>query len=222
MLSRFLAASALLAAFNVSALTVENLGAPDSVAVHDGIATFRMAVVDESFRRVPGLAFRFETDPSCGSFDGASVVEGSTDEYGVANAGMFFGLAPTLACDTRFTVAGLAEAVDLSVHVFDPERLVLVVTPSAIETEVNQRFEFRVEAYESGFRVNAFPTNGEVSTSPSGATASLLWSQLGLNSGVLKVGMLANGKPGKYEITVPYYNLLVTLPITQRVSTGSR
>ena len=222
MLPRLLASFVALVAFDASAVTVEDFGAPDSVALYDGIGFFRVRVVDDNYAGIPGLVYRFETDPACGSYDGVSVVEGTTDADGVANAGMFFGHAVTLACDTRFTVDGVADPVDLSVHVFDPDRVVLVVTPPAIETEVNQRFEFRVQAYESGFPVNAFPHRGEVSTSPSGATATLLWTQLALNTGDLKAGMLANAKPGKYEITLFYYNTQVVLPVTQRVSTGSR
>ena len=222
MFRRLLAAASVFISFNACALAVEPFGAPDSVALYDGIAFFRVRVVDENHTGVAGVPFRFQTDPGCGSFDGAPAVEGVTDEYGVANAGMFFGRAVTLACDTDFTADGLAQAVDMSVHVFDPARVVLYLTPQAIETEVDQAFEFRVEAYESGFPVNAFPTGGEVGVAPTGATSTLLWTQLALNSGVLRAAMLANGKPGKYDVTVFYYNNRVTLPITQRMSTGSR
>lgn len=222
MFARLLVAAAA-AAFssNVFAVAVEDW-APDSVAAGETIGWFQARVSDDAGNGLAGVAYRFETDPACGAFAGASSVEGVTDELGVASAGSFTGLAVALSCATRVWVEGVAAPTDLSVHVFDPDRVVFTVTPAAVEAEVNQRYSFQVAASESGFPVNAVPLGGSASTAPSGATGTFVEAIVALNSGIARIVMLANGKPGKYEITLEYHSVRAVVPVTQRVSTGAR
>jgi len=213
MLAPFLVA----ASVGAQAATLFSWGAANSVALGTTVLSFAARVEDDQFAPIAGLRFLFETDPSCGSFGGASAVEGVTDENGLAQAGSFTGTSLTLACATRVTVEGFGEPLDMSMHVFDPERVVLTAIPAEAQSEVGQLYRVQLRMTESGLPVNALPLTLQITTGPSGATAALENSLACINCGSAIAEFRANDKPGRYELAVGYASQRVVVPVTQRM-----
>ena len=199
------------------AATLSSWGTANSVAVGSTILSFAARVEDDQFRPIAGLAYRFETDPNCGSFGGAATVEGVTDENGFSQAGSFAGTSVTISCATRVTVEGFAEALDMSVHVFAPENVVLTAVPAEALSETGQLYRVRLQMTESGLPVNAFPLTLQITTGPSGATATLENSLACINCGEAMADFRANDKPARYELIMGYASQRVVVPVTQRM-----
>jgi hypothetical protein len=159
----------LAACLGAQAATLFSWGATSSVAVGTTVLSFAARVEDDQFAPIAGLRFLFETDPACGSFGGATVVEGVTDENGLAQAGSFTGTSLTLSCATRVTVEGFAEPLDMSVHVFAPENVVLTAMPAEVQSETGQVYRVHLQMTESGLPVNALPLTLQITTGPTGA-----------------------------------------------------
>jgi hypothetical protein len=210
----------LLSAWNAQAATLFSWGAVNSVAVGTTAPSFAARVEDDNFAPIAGLHYVFETDPSCGLFGGAASVEGLTDENGLAQAGSFTGTSLTLSCATRVHVEGFSEPLDMSVHVFSADNVVLTANPAEAQAEVGQLYRVRVQMTESGLPVNAFPLSLEITTSPSGSTGTLEASLSTINSGIAAADIRANDKQGRYELIVRYFSRQVVIPVTQRVRTG--
>ena len=212
-----LAPSLVAACLGAQAATLFSWGAANSVAVGTTVLSFAVRVEDDQFGPVAGLHFLFETDPACGSFGGMTTVEGVTDENGLAQAGSFTGTSLTLSCATRVSVEGFAEPLDMAVHVFDPERVVLTAIPPEVQAEAGQLYRMQVQMTESGLPVNALPLTLQITTGPSGATAVLESSLSCINCGSASADFRANAKPGRYELIVGYASRQVVVPVTQRV-----
>ena len=197
---------------------------PDSVALGSPTAFEHFqAVLSEDGVPVTGAAYRFETDPSCALFeDGAASADGITDAYGQALAPRLLGLALTLECRTLLYVEGYAEPLDLSVHVFDPAAVVLTAVTAQVDTWVNAdpwsmfQFPVEIEFHADGLPVNAWPLEAAITTSPSGATATLVTIRSLINSGTATIWIQPNEKQGHYEVIASYRGVSVDIPVTQR------
>ena len=214
---RTLLVALLLLPASASAATLISWGALDSVAVGESTPPLQARVEDENFMGIAGLRYVFETDPACGTFAGASSVEGVTDANGVAASPPWTGLALTLSCPTRVSVEGFAEPLDLSLHVFSPDAVVMTPVPAALETVVNEAFAVTISMTESGFPVNAFLDGGFVTVGPNGSSATLTDALTSINSGNMRLRFLANDKQGRYEVVVTYRGRQLIVPVTQRV-----
>jgi hypothetical protein len=212
-----LASTLFAAAIGAQAATLLSWGAANSVALGTTLLSFAARVEDDQFAPVAGLQYLFETDPGCGTFGGSASVAGVTDENGLAQAGSFTGTSLTLSCPTRVTVEGFPPPLDLSVHVFAPDSVVLTASPVEVQAEVGQLYRVHVQMTESGLPVNAFPLTVTITAGPSGATATLEDSLVSINSGMAAADFRANAKPGRYELVVGYGSRQVTVPVTQRV-----
>jgi hypothetical protein len=205
-----------------AAATLVMWGPPNSVAVGAKVdffqATFNDEVVNESWTPIAGVPYRYETDPSCGAFEGgATTFGGVTNEWGEAKAPAFWGVSVTLSCRTLLFLDGYADPFDVSVHVFSPDAVVMTAAPAALETVVGQPFTLTIAMTESGLPVNAYLDAGFVTTGANGASATLTDALTAINSGQMKLRFLANDKQGRYEVVVTYRGRHLSIPVTQRV-----
>ena len=104
---------------------------PLSIPVGSATAIpFAMQVLDASGHPVASTPVIFTTDPGCGTFAGSRTVTATSDANGIATAPLFTGTHASVSCATSARVMG--QSRDLTMHVFDPSKLQVSLTPSFV------------------------------------------------------------------------------------------
>jgi hypothetical protein len=189
---------------------------PNSVGIGDtSYFRFDALLMDAAGNYPNGVPYAFRADPSCARFADGESASGVTVN-GAAVSPPLVGVAMSASCLVTFEAEGVMSAEQMAVRVFRPEDVVLTPGQPPIEVVAGSRYVLLVNATVDGLPVNVM-LGSSISTSPSGATAAIEQLSLdGGNSGFYSARLLANDRPGTYEVTATYRQARASTIVKQK------
>ena len=163
---------------------------------------------------VAGAGVTWQADATCGSFGGQATYRGVTDSSGIVVSPPLQGVAPKLDCFFALTADGATTATGVTVHVFSPQSLYFTNFPAAIDMFVNSGFVFAAYLFADGLPVY-YPATVSVTTGKSGATATVQSFAQSFD-GLVRIGLLSNGKLGSYDVILGAGPAGADIPVTQK------
>ncbi len=172
---------------------------------------FSGRLTDGAGHPLANVSVTFTTDRRCASFAGATTFRTTTDANGIATSLPLSGVRASTSCATSASATGLV--LDLSVHVFDPARVVATVTTPFVHTHPDAFYTFDVQFTERGLPVHV--PNFDIRSLHLGATYATT-PVADIFDDTARLSFMANHQAGAYAIEFQLEGgALLVIPVVQ-------
>jgi hypothetical protein len=185
---------------------------PDSIPVGGTTAIpFSVQVLDGFGIIVKNSPVTFTTDQKCATFPGAATVTVNSDVNGIATSPPLKGTHPALSCATSASAFG--ESRDLSIHVFDPARVVATVAPPMVFVHLDSYYELMMSFTERGRPVHV--TSIGINSMPQHGVTYATTPLVDLVDDTATLDFMPSPHPGAYSVAITTGGQRFVVPVLQ-------